>query len=472
MKQLLTALLLFFFTAVEAQQSFSFEEAIDFALENNRTVINAAHDIEAAKKRKWETIAIGLPQISASVDYQNYLKQPVSLLPAAAFDNTQSVIDVVNDYFDTNQTNFNVNTPEGFIPLRFGTKQNLTATATLSQLIFDGSYLVGLQSAKVFLEISENAKAKTDLEVRKQVINAYGNVLLSEKSIEILESNKVNLERNVYEIEKTYENGLTEEENVEQLKITLLSIESSLNNSIRLRDIAYKMLNLALGIDINVQLNLTDNLDTLTEENIILGLIDTPFSIDNNIDFKIAKNNERSKQLLFRYEKTKSLPTLTGFINGGYQGNSDTFTFLDSEQQWFGSSIVGVSLNIPIFSSLGRSAKTQRSRIEFEKAKTMLTETEQQIKLQFQNAKSNYQFVVEQYETSKQNLALAKRIEEKNQIKFTEGIASSFELRQAQTQLYSSQQEYLQAMLNVINQKAELETILNSDNLTNTTKNK
>ena len=469
MKQLLTALLLLFFIAVEAQQSFTLEEAINFALENNRTAINAVRDIEAAKKQKWETTAIGLPQINAAIDYQNYLKQPVSLLPAAAFDNTQSVIDVVNDYFDANQTNFNVNTPEGFIPLRFGTKQNVNATATLSQLLFDGSYLVGLQSAKVFLEISKNAKIKTDLEVRKQVINAYGNVLLAEKSIDILENNKSNLEKNVFEIQKTYENGLAEEETVEQLKITLSSIESSLSNNKRLREIAYKMLNMALGLDINVQLNLKDDLDSLTEKNIVTGLVESPFIIDNNIDFKIAKNDERSKQLLFKYEKTKSLPTLTAFLNGGYQGNSDTFTFLDSEQQWFGFSIVGVSLNVPIFSSLGRSAKTQRAKIEFEKAKTMLTETEQRIKLQLQNAQSNYQFVVEQYYTAKENLALAERIENKNQIKFTEGIASSFDLRQAQTQLYSSQQEYLQAMLNVINQKAELESILNSDDLINST---
>ncbi len=470
MKQLLTALLLLFFIAVEAQQSFSLEEAINFALENNRTTINAARNIEAAKKQKWETTAIGLPQISASIDYQNYIKQPVSLLPAAAFDNTQSVIDIVNDYFDTNQTSFDVNTPEGFIPLRFGTKQNVNASATLSQLLFDGSYLVGLQSAKVFLEISKNAKVKTDLEIRKQVIGAYGNVLLAEKSIEILENNKANLEKNVYEIQKTFENGLTEEENLEQLKITLLSIESSLNNNKRLRDIAYKMLNMSLGLDINVQLSLKDNLDSLTEQSIVPGLANSPFTIDNNVDYKIAKNDEQSKQLLFKYEKTKALPTLAAFINGGYQGNSDTFTFLDSEQQWFGSSVVGVSLNIPIFSSLKRNARTQRSKIEFEMAKTILDETEQQIKLQLQNAQSNYQFVVEQYDTAKQNLSLAERIENKNQIKFTEGIASSFELRQAQTQLYTSQQEYLQAMVNVINQKAELETILNSETLINTTK--
>lgn len=439
MKYIPTALFLLFITAVNAQQSFSLEEAIDFALENNRTAINAGHDIEAAKKQKWETTAIGLPQIDATIDYQNFLKQPVSPIPAEF-----------------------VGGPEGeFVGVVFNPKQSVNAVATLRQLIFDGSYLVGLQSAKVFLEISKNAKEKTDLEVRKQVISAYGNVLVAEKSIEILKRNINVLEKNVFETEKTFESGLAEEESVEQLKITLSSLKNNLSNSIRLRDVAYKLLNMALGLDINVQLTLTEELDDLTLEYMKPGLVDTPFSIENNIDYKIAKNDERSKELLFKYEKTKALPTLNAFINGGYTGFSEEFTFADREQVWYGSSVFGVSLNIPIFSSFARSARSQRAKIEHEKSKIQLEETEQQIELQLQNAKSNYQFVIEQYETAKQNLALAERIENKNQIKFSEGVASSFELRQAQTQLYTSQQEYLQAMLNVINQKAELETIIN-----------
>ena len=423
----------------ENQQSFTLNEAIKYALENNYTVLNADRDIDAAKKQKWEATATGLPQISATIEYQNWLKQQIALIPA--------------EFFGGN--------PGEFAEVAFGTKQNVNATATLNQLLFDGSYLVGLQSAKVFLEISKIAKEKTELEVRKTVIEAYGNVLLAKESIEILEKNKATLIKNLNETQKIYENGLEEEESVEQLQITLSSIESNLKNSIRLKDISYKMLNLTLGIDIDKKIILNDDLSTLTAQNIDLNLIATPLNLEDNIDFKIAKNNERSQELLLKYEKTKALPSLSAFINGNYIANNDNFKFLENNQQWFGSSLFGVSLNVPIFSSLGRSANTQRAKINFEKAKTDLTQTEQQIKLQSANAKSNYQFTIEQYQTAKQNLALAERIEKKNQTKFFEGIGSSFELRQAQTQLYTSQQEYLQTMLDVINKKAALETILN-----------
>ena len=445
----------------ESVQYFSMQEAIDYALENNRTVKNAKRDIEAAKQQKWETTATGLPQINGKIDYQNWLKQQVSLLPAAAFDNTQSVIDVVNDYFDANQTSFDINSPEGFIPLRFGTKQTINASVTLSQLLFDGSYLVGLQSAKVFLEISENAKVKTDLEVRKAVINAYGNVLLTEESLNILERNKSILLKNLNEITKIYENGLGDEESVEQLQITLNSVESNLKNTTRLKKLAYQMLNITLGLDLNTNTLLTDNLDNLTTQSVILTLLDKSDAVNNTINYKIADNNKTSKELLLKLEQSKALPNLSAFVNAAYSGNNDSFNFLKNNQQWFGSSLVGVTMNIPIFSSGGRTAASQRARINLEKAQDNLTETEQKLKLEISAAKSDYQFAIEEYENKKQNLNLAERIEQKNETKFFEGITSSFDLRQAQTQLYTAQQDYLKAMLDVINKKAGLETVLN-----------
>ncbi len=425
--------------AQQDTKRFSLQEAIDYALENNRTAKNAARDITAAEKQKWETTSTGLPQISAKIDYNNWLKQQVSLIPA--------------EFFGGN--------PGEFAEVAFGTKQTMNATITVNQKVFDGSYLVGLQSAKVFLEISKNAKEKTDLEVRKSVIDAYGNVLLSEESIAILKRNIAVLEKNLEETSKIYENGLEEEESVEQLQITLSGVKSNLNNTTRLNTLAYQMLNITLGIDIEDNITLTDSLESLTSQNIVLSLLDAEENVENTIDYKIAANDKRSKELLLKLEKSKALPTIDAFINGGYAGNNNSFDFLKKEQQWFGSSLIGVNMNIPIFSSLGRSAATQRAKINLDKSTDDLLETSQKLKLQISRAKSDYRFSIEDYENKKQNLNLAERIEQKNQTKFFEGIASSFDLRQAQTQLYTSQQEYLQAMLDVINKKAELETVLN-----------
>jgi outer membrane protein TolC len=429
-----------FTTALFSQeQRFSMQEAIDFALKNNRMAKNAIRDIEAAEKQKWETTSTGLPQISASIDYNNWLKQQVSLIPA--------------EFFGGN--------PGEFAEVAFGTEQSMNATARINQKIFDGSYLVGLQSAKVFLEISNNAKEKTNLEVRKSVINAYGNVLLAEESVNILEKNIAVLQKNLDETTKIYENGLGEEESVEQLQITLSGVQSSLNNTKRLQKLAHQMFNITIGMDIDAETVLTEFLDGLTSQNIVISLLEADENIENTVDYRIAANDKRSKELLLKLEKSKALPTINAFLNGSYAGYSDQFTFAKKNQRWFGSSLFGMSMDIPIFSSLGRTAATQRAQINLEKSEELLTETEQNLKLQIASAKSNYKYAIEDYQNKQNNLRLAERIEQKNQTKFFEGIATSFELRQAQTQLYTTQQEFLTAMLDVINQKAELETVLN-----------
>ena len=438
---ILTLIFLVFSVSLTAQESrtFSLEQAIDYALEHNSYSKNAIRDVEAAKHRKWETTATGLPQINAEISYSHWLKQQVQLLPA------EFVGGIKGEYVEAT----------------FGTVESMMATATLSQLLFDGSYLVGLQSAKVYLEISENAKIKTDLEVRKAVINAYGNVLLAQESVLILEKNKSNLEKTLFETEETFKNGLTEQENVEQLQITLSNIKNGLRNAHRMIDLSKKLLNITLGINLTNPIILSQTLSDIALSSTNLSVISTKTDVENTIDYKIANNEMVSKQLLWKLEKSKALPTLSAFINGSYAGYGDRFEFTKKEQKWLGSSLLGIKLNVPIFSSLGRSAASKRAKINLDKSEENLSLKAQEIQLNITKAKSDYQYSIESYGTTQKNLALAERIAHKNTIKFTEGISSSFDLRQAQLQLYTSQNEYLQAMLEVILKKATLDNVTN-----------
>ena len=419
--------------------AFSLDEAVTFALEHNYGSINASRDLVDAQKQKWETIATGLPQISGDISYQNQLIQPVSQIPAEFFGGE----------------------PGTFEEVVFGQPQSAIATATLRQQIFDGSYIVGVQATKTFLEFSQNNKEKTDLEVRKAAVEAYGNVLLAQESVAISEKNKATLEKNLYETKRIYENGLGDEESVDQLQITLSSVDNQLKNARRFEKITLQMLNLVMGLPIETETVLTETLDDLAQKQIDFGLLDTQFDIENNVDYKQAVNLNEQRFLELKLAKSRALPTLNAFVNYGGNSFSDNFNFLSSGQPWFESSVLGFDLNIPIFSSLGRTASTQRAKIALEKAKTQFTETQERIRLELESAKSDYILAIEEYGTSKDNLELAERIENKNQVKYGEGLATSFELRQAQTQLYSTQQEYLQSMVDVINKKTELEIILN-----------
>tara|TARA_R110001606_G_scaffold298748_1_gene446464 strand:+ start:1329 stop:2714 length:1386 start_codon:yes stop_codon:yes gene_type:complete len=421
--------------AQEKSMSLTLEEAIKFALENSYNTKVARNDIKSANEKVWETTAIGLPQINGKVDYQQYLKLPVTLLD-----------------FDGDGVN------EEFV---FVQKQSINASVTVSQLLFDGSYLVGLQASKTFLKISKQAEEKTELLTREAVINAYGNVLITESSISILESNIKILQKSYDDAKKIYENGFNEEEDVEQLEITLGNLKNQLSSVLRMKDIAYQMLNLSLGNPINTKLVLTDSLDSLVKSNIELSLIAEDFNVDTHIDYLISENDRETKRLMMKLEQSKALPSLNAFVNYGSQGFSDTFSFFNSNQQWFDSSLFGVSLNVPIFSSLSRKAKTAQAKIALENADLRLEETKQRLSLLAEKAKSEYQLSIENYTTAQKNVGLSERIENKQRIKFFEGISSSFDLLQAQNQLYTQQQNYIQSMLDVISKKAALENALN-----------
>ncbi len=433
-------ILFFIYTATGiCQQNFSLNEAVSYAENHAYAIKNAKLNIDKAIKKKWETTTMGLPQISGKIDYQNFIKQPVSLIPAEFFGGL----------------------PGEFAEISFGTKQNINASATLSQLLFDGSYIVGLQSAKVYLTISKLAQEKTKISIKEAVIQAYGNVLLTKESIKILEKNISLMKKNISDTQKIYENGFAEEQDVEQLQITLSALKNRLFQIQNLLDISKKMFKLTIGLDINKSINLTDNLEGLAVKNTSLELINQDFKLENHIDYKMEQNNIKAKELFIKLEKSKYLPSLFAFINYGESANNEKFHFFNKDQKWFGSSIFGVSIKVQIFTSFKTKSRIAQAKITLEQEQTNLSEIKQKLKLQVEKAKTDYQFALSNYQNSKERLALAERIENKEKIKFFEGVGSSFNLTQAQQQLYTAQQNYLQAIVTIINNKIKLETALN-----------
>ncbi|MCH1431640.1 MAG: TolC family protein [Flavobacteriaceae bacterium] len=420
--------------------SVSLEEALAFGEQNNRTIQNANLEVQKAYKQKWSAIAIGLPQISANANYQNFIELPTSLIPAQFFGGNEG----------------------DFAEVQFGTPQTMDAGVTVQQLIFDGSYLVGLEASRVFLAISENILEKTQLEIRKNIVNTYSSVLLARENIQFLEKNQKNLTNTLEELNQLFRNGFEEEESVEQLRLTLSGVETQLRYAKNLERITLNMLKLLIGFPTQSPLLLSDTLEKLTDASLFSLQISEDISLSNNVDIKMAENNLLSETLLYKYERSKSLPRLSAFLNGNYTGNSETFSFTQSNQKWFGAALFGINLQVPIFSSLQRSANSQKAKIAVSQAEKSLTETQERITIEVQAAENEYQLAVENYFTSKENLALAKRIEEKNQTKYFEGVASSFELREAQLQLYSAQNNYIKAIQNVIQKKLALETLLNT----------
>ncbi len=442
MKKIYIIIILFGFQGLWAQQliRFSLQDAINYALQNNAQVKKAGNDVLKAQKKVWETTSMGFPQIDGTASYQKFLEQPVNLMPARIF---------------------NPSAPQGtYVPVKFGTEQNMKWSATLKQLIFSGSYLVGLQSAKTFKKISENAQIKTAQKVKEAVVNAYGNALFTDESIRIMQQNIKTVSQNLFEVKQMFQNGLVEETDVEQLQITLSNLQNQLDYLMRMKAVAYQMLNFTMGRPVDAGLELSDSVETIKESAMQLDLLQQPFDMEQNIDYLIAKNQEKAKKLQVKYEKTKALPTIAAFVNYGKNAYNNEFKFFDDNQSWYPQSLFGININIPIFSSLGRAAKVKQARLAYKNAQIDLKEKQKELNLQYTKAKNEYEHSFKNYDIAKDNLTLAEKIARKEAVKYKEGVGNSFQLNQARLQLYQAQQQYLQSIISIVNKKIALENIL------------
>ena len=292
-------LIIFFSSTVLAQDdilSLSLNEAVEYGIENNRNLRNAEREIQMAFKERWKTIAIGLPNVSLELNYLNNLELQTSLIPA--------------EFFGGNKGDFS--------EIQFGTEQSAIGSVRMEQLLFDGSWLVGLEYSQIYLSGSENFYEKTFLQVRESIVKLYSLVVTLNEGIALLENNLENFKKDLFEVTELYENGFEEIENVEQIKITLAQAELSLLQTKKTQENQINLLKLILGINLEDNLILTTSINDFIAENIIFSSSIDSFSEDQNIDVKISQNLFDTKRIEYRLEKSKQLPKLSGFISGTY----------------------------------------------------------------------------------------------------------------------------------------------------------
>ena len=423
-------------------QQFSLKQAQEYALQNSNELKNAQLDAMIADKKVREVTALGLPQVNAEGSFQNFLKLPTTVIPAQAF-NPAAPADAT-------------------VGVQFGTEFNTTGSITASQLIFDGSYIVGLQASKAFRSLSGIAAEKTKTEIKDAVIQAYYTVLVAGENKVVLDSTLSNMEKLYGDTRKIYDNGLIEEQDVDQLELTVANMKNSVTIAERQLDVAYKMLKLQMGFDINQPIQVTDNIETLVSTIDVDALVNQQFSPENNYDYKLLQTQHALNGLTLKNEKAAFLPSLNGFFQHQQQNLSNNFALTGDDAIWFPSTLWGLNLKVPIFSSGMRLAKVSQAKLEMEKSQNDLTRVNQGLLVQAAAAKSSYKSAYEIFNTNRKSLGLAERIQNKTLVKYKEGISSSMDLTQAQNQYLSAQGSYINSMLDLLNAKAALDKILNN----------
>ncbi|MCU7613853.1 TolC family protein [Chryseobacterium sp. GMJ5] len=422
---------------LQAQQSFTVEQTLDYAVANNVNVKKARIDQEIASQKVKETTGIGLPQIDGQAKYNYYLKTPVMLIDASVF---------------------NPSVPAGTIQeFPQGLKHNTNAGVTLTQILFNGSYLVGLKSAKAYKETAALTKEKTEITVKEGIMMAYAAVIVTDENINTLEENIKVAEKTLNDTRETYRVGLTEEQNVEQLEYSYKNLQTNRDNLVRTRTKLLMTLKYLMGYPLDQNLELATTIDEMVEKNQVLVDQNANIDLSNHIDIRLRNNALKVSELQLRYQKSKSLPSLSGVANYGINTGSNQFNVFDTKTRWFDSSILGLQLDIPIFSGLQRHWQTQQAKLDVQKAQLDKEDTERSIKRDYYERSVEYNNAFESYKTAQELIKLSTNIYRKEQIKFKEGLGSSFDLQNSESQLYNSQSQLYESAINLIQTKVALD---------------
>ncbi len=437
---LLVALFLGSLTKTTAQPlALSLKEAQQMGIDSSYATLNARYNTAKKRKEVKEVLAAGLPQVNASAELQNFLDIPVSLVPAEFFGGESGE----------------------FAQVQFGTKYNLTGAISASQLLFDGTYIIGLKASKTVVQLSINEELKTEQQIRFQVAEAYYTVLLAEENITILAENISTLEKTLSDTRALYENGLNEEQDVDQLQLNLNNVEINYDRSVQFLDISRKTLNFLLGLELERDVTLSDQIDALVKINNDPAYLERDPNLATHPDMLLARSNVEIQDLTVRGEKAYYYPNLSAFFNHQQVGQRNEFNFTDTDEPWFPTTIIGATLNVPIFSGFRRNARVQQAKIGFEQSLLQLEQTEYGLNLEVERARSNYSTALKTWENQKQSFELAQRISKKTNIKYTEGVSTSFELNVAETQLLNEQSRYIQAANDLLLAKQQLDQALN-----------
>ena len=427
--------------------AFSLKEAQDYAYLNNYDLKNSAYDVQIARKMVKQNTAIGLPQVDGGIDYMDYLSLPVTLLPA----------EFINLMLPPSQAHY----PSGSsIPITFGQEYNATLRAKLTQLLYSGQYLVGLQTAKAYLETAKQRMIKDKMDVRDLVSESYIGLLIMEESTKILDSTYQTVSQMVQDGRAILKQGLIEDIDVDQMELNRSNLEAMLITSKNQRQIAYNYLKFLLGIKENQQISLKDNLIFFLNDLQKDILINQQFDYQRNIDYSILKKQEYLTLMQYKLSKTTFQPVLAGFfgISGNAQRNE--WSFFNDRKPWFKTVNWGLTLTVPIWSSGSRKFSMDQARLNVEKMKVLDEKTQVQLKIQVETSKKDFNNSFLVFQNKQEGLKIAGKIYEKTLSKYKQGVSSSTDLDQKYNQFLQAEGDYTQSLFDLLKNKIKLSKLL------------
>ncbi len=444
----------FFFCGLHAQETFSLEAAIQYALQHSIDLKMDSLNIRDAEAQLIEYKAIGLPKVNASVSYQYNFE--IFAQPTTDFI-TPAVINVLNE----NQV-----TPDP-IPfpelqtfnIPFGQRHNLTGGIRADAMLFDGSYIVGLRAQNLFRELIKKQKDQSIYTTRSNVSKAYILVLINKMQRDILNKNIQNLKNTLDQSTEIYKEGLIEKLDIDRLSFSLHTLQSNYENISRIYALSKNLLKFQMNYPPEKDIELSDEIDRLLlMHEVTKDLSSEDIVFDLRPEYRILEQNQQLNQLNIKRHKKAYLPSVFVFANLSRSLQDDDFLF--GANQWIPTSAAGLNIQIPIYDARDKKAKIERARIDVAQNQLNIKNFERAMTLQVKNGYINYQNALIDMTNRKENMQLADAIYQTAQTKYREGVGSSLELSQAERDYFAAEQLYIQSLYQLLSTKINLQIAL------------
>ena len=401
----------------------TFNEALSYATENAYMSKSAGYDIEAAKKQVWEYLALGFPQIHMSGGMNDNLSIQENYLTMEDEEGNKQVIKI-----------------------KFGTQYSWNVGGKLDQLIFDGSYFLGVRASKIFVDMARQKKEKTEIDVRENVAKAYLVALVAKKNLKAFKNNlKVN-EQTLKETQALFKNGFREELDVDQVRLMVNNSKNMVLEAERQMIVAKAVLKFAMGVKIDSHLVLNDDLDNLIIPVLSEKINLKSFNVNNLIDYAISETQEQIQEIKVKNEQAQYFPKLNAFYNYTHYEFGDKFTEMSNST----GQVLGLTLSMPIFTTGRRQAIINKEKMNLLKVQTQKVMTEENLKREFLVASTNLLNAREKFNNDKYAVDIAGSVYDKTRVKFKNGLSTSNELSQNEGQYIQAQISYIQATLSLL----------------------
>jgi outer membrane protein len=442
--------------AQEQPYRITLAQARDYALQHNKSLLNARDQALSSKEKIRENIAQGLPQINGSLDYMTYFKYKMNF----SFGSSEG-IDITQPPFNGAPYDDGDRAILSMLGAMFGSSKpiimddQMSGKVQLSQLVFSGQYLYGIKAAKIARQLAEQSVTASELDIKENVTNSYFLILATEHSLQIVNENLANLKEIQQHTANLYNAGVAEETDVDQLKIAVSQLKNTQKSLERMNQLNYNILKFQLGVAPDANIVLTDNLEQL------MGIIDSQstlandYDITNNINYQLMESLVTLNKKLLDIQTMSYAPTIAGFYS--YNKKIITTAFDLTPKQ-----LAGFTVSVPIFSSGQRRAQVAQAKINLHIAERNQEMVKDQLEMQKNQLLFNYQSALENYTTQQENIAVAGRVYKSIQNKFQQGLVSSLDLTQANSNYLGAENNYITSVMTLLQAQTSLDKLYNT----------